>query len=559
MPINYSTEGYKLQPQFADLSRLQGGVLQPLDVTRKISVEYRPLEKLVIPSSQPELVTNAIIQAGSQLTGGILGGIESAFKEKKEIEKENRKFEQDKELYNLKYNQDANDEDKKFNLQKRVIDYRNSVNGVKERTPAHFVDEETENQINDEVSSVINPPLPEQQPDFNDPPSGTESVSLFSVAPIDIPQQVSDVANQLKGIDAKYLSADTSGAIVAPVQSQEKKLDLSIPLPAGYEEAHKALQNLTSEQVKPKTSTPVPGPFRSLKKAQEEAAKTYDGYEPLGTVKERKLSEGGGYYVDRPAMRQESLEASEARKQSLSVAKQNTLNREQVNFNNHADIKAFTAQNGMRQSIGKFVRDYDAIAKNPEASGISDIGLLDMFARAEGGGRVTEGQAHLVLNAMGLLDKAKQLGMKLEGGDKLSQNQRDQMLRVISEDHVSQANIANQQVEMARRRLKSQGVTNEDDLPQPFILPQTKWEAESEIAKMKSEAFSLNDHKKQLLADGMKDEAKKIDEELKLIGEKAISLRKKIDKSKSAIINLNEMETTPQGWGGGSATILMQQ
>jgi len=266
-----------------------------------------------------------------------------------------------------------------------------------------------------------------------------------------------------------------------------------------------------------------------------------------------------GYRVNIPKkLTRKEIDESETSKQRLSVTKQNTLNREQVNFQNHPDVKAFLAPTGMRQSIGKFVRDYDAIAKNPEAAGISDIGLLDMFARAEGGGRVTEGQANLALNSMGLVDKAKQLGMKLEGGDKLSQNQRDQMLRVIAEDHVAQSNLANQQVEMKRNQLKKQGITDENDLPQPFILPQTKWDAEEEISQMKNEAISLNNQKKQLISESKKEEADKINNQLKSIGENAIALRKKIDKSKSAIINLHEMETTPQGWSGGAAAILVQ-
>jgi hypothetical protein len=260
------------------------------------------------------------------------------------------------------------------------------------------------------------------------------------------------------------------------------------------------------------------------------------------------------------AAREESKKTrEEATKTRQDIAKQNTLNRESAMFQSHPAIKAFAGPNGMQQSIGRFVRDYDAIIKNPESAGISDVGLLDMFARAEGGGRVTEGQARLALGSMGLLDKAKQLGMKLEGGDRLSQNQRDQMLRVISEDHAAQVNIANQAVQMTRKKLQAQGITDENSLPQPYIKAKTKWEGMEEIAAMKLNAIAIHEKQKQAEAAGDKKTADDLKKQLEDIGKSAKELRQKIDKSKSAIINLDEVENTLQGWGGGAAATLIQQ
>jgi hypothetical protein len=241
------------------------------------------------------------------------------------------------------------------------------------------------------------------------------------------------------------------------------------------------------------------------------------------------------------------------------LLKQNILNRETAMFQSHPAIKAFTGQSGMQQSLPRFVKDYDAILKNPESAGISDIGLLDMFARAEGGGRVTEGQARLALGSMGLKDKAMQLGYKLEGGDRLSQNQRDQMLRVIAEDHAAQVNLANQAIVMTRNKLKAQGVTDETSLPQPYIKAQTKWEGIEEIAAMKSHAVEIHQKQKQAEAMGDKQTADDLKRQLEEIGKSATELRRKIDKSKSAIINLDEIENTPQGWGGGAGSVIFQQ
>lgn len=244
----------------------------------------------------------------------------------------------------------------------------------------------------------------------------------------------------------------------------------------------------------------------------------------------------------------------------LQTQKQNVLNREQTGFSNDQRVKAFQAPNGMQQSFGRFVKDYDAIAKNPEGSGISDIGLLDMFGRAEGGGRITEGQAALALQSVGIMDKPELLLQKLKGGARLSQNQRDQMLRVIAEDHSAQANIANQAVQQTRDKLKAQGITDEVMLPQYFMTPITKWEAEEKQKELRSEVTQLKlqrikaqeskDHKmlKQIEARG---------EEIKNEFDHLMDMQKR--SKGSAIINSYDMEHTPQGWGGGSVMTFQAQ
>ena len=92
MAISYSSEGYKVTPQFANLGALQG--LRPLDVTRYAGFEPRPLTQIVIPSSQPELVSQGIAQGIQAAVGGVTGAITAQYKEKADLAKEERKFEQ---------------------------------------------------------------------------------------------------------------------------------------------------------------------------------------------------------------------------------------------------------------------------------------------------------------------------------------------------------------------------------------------------------------------------------------------------------------------------------
>ena len=94
MAISYSSEGYKVTPQFANLGALQG--LQPLDVTRKATFEPRPLAPIEVYSSRPELVAQGLAQGIQSAVSGITGGITAYYKEKADVAKEERKY--DKEL-----------------------------------------------------------------------------------------------------------------------------------------------------------------------------------------------------------------------------------------------------------------------------------------------------------------------------------------------------------------------------------------------------------------------------------------------------------------------------
>jgi hypothetical protein len=86
MAISYSGEGYKFQPQFANLGALQG--LQPLDVTRKAEFQLQPLTYAPIQSSRPELVSEGISKGILAAVGGITEGITAKYKaEQSKVEK----------------------------------------------------------------------------------------------------------------------------------------------------------------------------------------------------------------------------------------------------------------------------------------------------------------------------------------------------------------------------------------------------------------------------------------------------------------------------------------
>jgi hypothetical protein len=81
---------YSFSPQFANLTGLQP--VPALDVTRGANLEFRPLDRIQIMSSQPELITQSIAGAVTNIAKGALGGITANFEKKEEEEREKRKY-----------------------------------------------------------------------------------------------------------------------------------------------------------------------------------------------------------------------------------------------------------------------------------------------------------------------------------------------------------------------------------------------------------------------------------------------------------------------------------
>lgn len=395
--------------------------------------------------------------------------------------------------------------------------------------------------------------------------------------------------------DTGDMSTDQTKALPPTLPVPEKKqelypLDLSQMYGIQYKEQPKLVQaqqpQPAQEAPKPAekfaiperpTADQIPKDFatRDYEAARREQAKDYGFYyEPMGRIETHKDANGLWYKVVRDPEKTTVLEQKLGRLESMAqrydkyqLQQQNTIDREQSKFYSNPDVRAFTAPNGMRQSFSRFVKDYDAILKNPEASGISDIGLLDMFGRAEGGGRITEGQAALALRAVGILDKPEQLIQKLQGGARLSQNQRDQMLRVIAEDHSAQASLANQQIEMVRQKLQHQGITDETMLPQPYIIPITKWDFEEKSKQARALNTQLQLQKTEAMRNNDTASVEQINQQLTQLQQEMDPLYKMAKRAKKdkdgkiidGILNSHEIEHTPQGWAGGAVATFQQQ
>jgi hypothetical protein len=177
---------YSFNPQFANLSGLQP--LPAIDVTRGANLQFRPLDKIEIQSSRPELVAEGIAGAISNIAKGALGGITARYEKKEEEEKEKRKFAHELMLYGVKQSSENENflekEEAKFisensgkpNFAKKLSEFKAAQNRLKDTVPDRQQKESQE-------SEIVEAPLPELQAEFNETPQEIPQEPALSVIP----------------------------------------------------------------------------------------------------------------------------------------------------------------------------------------------------------------------------------------------------------------------------------------------------------------------------------------------------------------------------------------
>jgi hypothetical protein len=135
---------YSFNPQFANLSGLQP--LPAIDVTRGANLQFRPLDKIEIQSSRPELVAEGIAGAISNIAKGALGGITARYEKKEEEDERKLKFAHEIAVAEIKAGGDASKERREFisrnvgdaRFPEMLKEYDEGVLGAKERLPSGF-------------------------------------------------------------------------------------------------------------------------------------------------------------------------------------------------------------------------------------------------------------------------------------------------------------------------------------------------------------------------------------------------------------------------------------
>ena len=208
---------YSFNPQFANLTGLQP--VPALDVTRGANLEFRPLDKIEIMSSQPELVAQSIAGAVTNIAKGALGGITANFEKKEEEAREKRKFAHELMLYGVKQKTENEDflqkEEARFisensgkpGFARKLSEFRSAQSRLKDTVPDRP-------QKQDQEYEVVESPLPELQADFVTPPEEMTPEPALSTIPISTTGQ--PAAAPLAGVSIPQ-------QVIQPKQKVEQK------------------------------------------------------------------------------------------------------------------------------------------------------------------------------------------------------------------------------------------------------------------------------------------------------------------------------------------------
>lgn len=487
MPINYTSAGYQINPQFANLGALQG--LQPLDVTRHAGFEPRPLTQMEIPSSRPELVTEGISKGLLAAVGGITEGITAKYKGDRELAAEGRKYAHEKELMTIR----ASAKDDTLERQKALIDYRATKERLKGSLGDNYpiyLDGQTSEVKQDSESDVINGDVggdvsdSATQIDFDTPlpELGSESDSLGAISPAQaIQERVAAQAKGLENLSPEYISASMSGANVAPEVPTEFSLSgikTSFVQPEQAAEAKQIRGELRQtlaglEAPKPVKQTQVvaqrPG-FYPIEKAQEEASREIPGWKPA-EIDEKTVKTVGGqtFFLVKPRKAMTQKEISEEKK-GIDTG---------VNFETEKKLRdEYIGQTKDFKTIQSAWRSIKTSGGEPSAA--SDMSLIFGYMKLlDPGSTVREGEYANAQNAGSVSDKIISLYNKAVDGKFLSDPQRQDFLGQAKKQYDSRlgeyGNLKKSYTQLSKEyNLDPKRVVVEFDMPEEISKDQVQ-------------------------------------------------------------------------------------
>jgi hypothetical protein len=221
----------------------------------------------------------------------------------------------------------------------------------------------------------------------------------------------------------------------------------------------------------------------------------------------------------------------------------------------HPAFKNYEGQNGTRAMMRSFMAAYDNVKRNPSAAGAADVDLINTFARATSGGRITEGEVKLMIEAKNFVDKLNLIKDKPLSGALLSDRQRDQMMRTMAEMHNEQAAAANDVLLQGREKMMDSGQKNEVHLPHPYvdnIILVT--DAAKKISENDAATKKLLQEAKKALAENDTESLALIKEQLNEISQESESLSTRLKRERytgSLILGKKDFSTKRQGFVGG--------
>ena len=465
---------YSFNPQFANLSGLQP--LPAIDVTRGANLQFRPLDKIEIQSSRPELVAEGIAGAISNIAKGALGGITAKYEKKEEEAKETRKFAQEEKIARIKASQSAFEqkEQQKWELKKMKEQDKLIKGRVKDVLPpdVQFEDYEPlptdENQTTDtenynSLTGELNPEGTTIDEDGNlievpseilqeDNKTGLVSPQDANAIALDVAKQIDPATGLPLSALPEYLSASTGAGPIAPLAEMP-----SLGLDRGetsfiQPEQEQKIAAMSAElgkisEVKPEPEKQIPVGqakavkyFQSQEKANEEYAKMYPGWKaaqlpelvqtksgPAFAVKREIISTEEQAEADRKK-RKEDLEIAQAASAPEMSKEQNSILLSQIGRLEQNEIYKKAIE--LKQSKDTI---NSALAKE---NGFSDITAINAFQRViDPGVSVKEGDLALFMSAKSFFEKfsPEYIASLLKEGAKMSSGDREKM-RVLTKE-----------------------------------------------------------------------------------------------------------------------------
>lgn len=269
-------------------------------------------------------------------------------------------------------------------------------------------------------------------------------------------------------------------------------------------------------------------------------------------------------YVDKSEIEAKKLESIQKQKDKESkFATESREHAEKISLQegrsimSHPAFKNFEGLGGYRPMTKIFISAYDVVKKNPKVAGISDMELIDTYVRAATGGKPTEAQFHSAergkswgeILGLTLIDKPM-------SGAKLSQGQRDQMLRTMLENYNTSAEIANDMFDTARQKMIKAGQTDEIHHPKDYVVDlMLKSDAENKLIENSRTLKSLQESKKEAIRNNDKEESDLIDNQIAELASESNSISKRLKKEKysgSQILGIKDFKHKKQGYVGGA-------
>ena len=506
---------YSFNPQFANLSGLQP--LPAIDVTRGANLQFRPLDKIEIQSSRPELVTEGIAGAISNIAKGALGGITARYEKKEEEAKETRKFAQEEKIARIKASQSAFEqkEQQKWELKKMKEQDKLIKGRVKDVLPPDVQFEDYEPLPSDEGQTTDTENYNSLTGELN--PEGTtidEDGNLIEV-PSEIPQEDNktglvspqdanaialDVAKQIDPATGlplsalpEYLSASTGAGPIAPLAEMP-----SLGLDRGetsfiQPEQEQKIAAMSAElgkisEVKPEPEKQIPVGqakavkyFQSQEKANEEYAKMYPGWKAAQLPELVQTKSGPAFAVKREIISPEEQEelARKKRKEDLEISQ--AASAPEMSKEQNAILLSQITRLEQDKTYSKALETKDSEATIFKAlsqeNGLSDIAAINAFQRlVDPGVAVREGDVALIQSALAFQDKysPQYITSQFTRGAKLPEEDRERM-RILTKELARMAlEKANEGPIQKYRTLTKKTGIDPDLLVMPFDIESPK-------------------------------------------------------------------------------------